>query len=145
MNSRTIHHTQISQLVFATGDLKGEQLESRTYLFSPVIVLAAWLANSSPANSSGISLLENGCKGTLNKDSSSVSVKNLAITFAHLDNNRSIDKNSVRHVKTDGKDSLVQELEVAASRLNRNGGVPVKKIPSKYLHFTFRIIHNQAA
>ena len=125
MNSRTIHHTQISQLVFATGDLKGEQLESRTYLFSPVIVLAAWLANSSPANSSGISLLENGCKGTLNKDSSSVSVKNLAITFAHLDNNRSIDKNSVRHVKTDGKDSLVQELEVAASRLNGNGGVPV--------------------
>ena len=64
-----------------------------------------------------------------------MSVKNLAITFDYLDNNRSIDKNSVRHVKTDGKDSLVQELEVAASRLNRNGGVPVKKIPLNYVHF----------
>ena len=69
MNSRIIHHPQIRQLVFATEDLKGQQLESRTYLFSPVIVLAAWLANSSPANSSGISLLENGCKVTLYKDS----------------------------------------------------------------------------
>ena len=109
--------------------MKGQHLESRTHLFSPVIVLAAWLANSSPANSSGISLLENGCKVTLDKDSRSVSIK------IYLDNNRSIDKNSVRHVKTDGKDSLVQELEVAASRLNRNGGVPVKKIPLNYVHF----------
>ena len=49
-----------------------------------------------------------------------MSVKNLGITFAHLDDNRSIDKNSIRHIKTDGKDSLVQELQVAASRLNRN-------------------------
>ena len=63
-----------------------------------------------------------------------MSVKNLAITFDYLDNNRSIDKNSVRHVKTDWKDSLVQELEVAASRLDRNRGIPVKKIPSKYVH-----------
>ena len=64
-----------------------------------------------------------------------MSVKNLAITFAHLDDNCSIDKNSVGHVKTDGKDSLVQELEVAASRLNRNRGVPVRKIPSKCVHY----------
>ena len=49
------------------------------------------------------------------------------LTEIHLNNDGTVDEDSVGHVEADGKNSLVQELQVAASRLDRHRSVPENK------------------
>ena len=49
------------------------------------------------------------------------------LTEIHLNDDGTVDEDSVGHVEADGKNSLVQELQVAASRLDRHWSVPEKK------------------
>ena len=42
------------------------------------------------------------------------------LTEIHLNDDGTVDEDSVGHVEADGKNSLVQELQVAASRLDRH-------------------------
>ena len=49
------------------------------------------------------------------------------LTEIHLNDDGTVDEDSVGHVEADGKNSLVQELQVTAPRLDWNWSIPGKK------------------
>ena len=101
--------------------------EHGSYLFSPVMFLDAWLANSRPESSSGMSLLMKGCGRRGHDQEEEVRMSGRpggARAGCHLHDDRPVDEDGVGHVQADWQDGILQELDEAAAGLDGHRGVP---------------------